>query len=603
MQDLEKFKNEMNLSGKNVYVGHRYVPKIFGDWDNTQIYEPLSIVQYQGNSFTSRQYVPTGIEITNEDYWVSTGNYNAQIEQYRQDVQGFKNDLESLQTETTDSLTTMNTTITNINTKINNQRIANVRDFGAKGDGVTDDTQAFKQALQTDFRYIYIPSGRYRITESLKMPPEFAGDNVHIFGSGSRTILLNDVPTNHYLFHNTVDEPIGGFTLEHFDIKPYGIGAEERDDVKGIHVGYATRVNRIHNVRIWNQKTGIYFGGKIEGQTSLVDVGIYNLRTMESEGLIVDGNTVFATNLEILGATRCVTWRGSVGAIKGGNIGGTTGFYSEEAFIFDGAKNVQVSNIWVERLSNEKYGFNLARAVEMFSGENITLSNMHFATGSVVVHDGDMHIENSKFWGGGRTGIKAVGKNAKVLSTNNKTLYYGLGTDDIHTDGQIVVSPTFDSLYNGGKKGLLTNPTLKDGTALPIEVTNATLSSITKMTDEFYSGENAYKVSVNATYEATQGAKVKANVNFLNDRLYTFVARVRSVDGKKIYMRTDGNSKAEFRPVAPNRRASGDNQYEIITLTVKPSGNDIYVNIVGSNEFIIDSVNVFDGVVASNPDY
>ena len=89
MQDLDKFKNEMNLSGKNVYVGHRYVPKIFGEWDNTQIYEPLSIVQYQGTSYTSRQYVPVGIEITNEEFWVVTGNYNAQVEQYRQEVRAF----------------------------------------------------------------------------------------------------------------------------------------------------------------------------------------------------------------------------------------------------------------------------------------------------------------------------------------------------------------------------------------------------------------------------------------------------------------------------------------------------------------------------------
>ena len=93
MQDLNKFKNEMNLSGQNVYVGHRYVPKIMGDWDNTQLYEPLSIVQYQGNSFTSRQYVPSGVEITNEDYWASTGNYNAQVEQYRQDVVNLGNDI------------------------------------------------------------------------------------------------------------------------------------------------------------------------------------------------------------------------------------------------------------------------------------------------------------------------------------------------------------------------------------------------------------------------------------------------------------------------------------------------------------------------------
>ena len=86
MQDLDKFRNEINLSGQNVYVGHRYVPKIFGEWDNTKIYEPLSIVQYQGASYTSRQYVPVGVEITNEEFWAITGNYNAQVEAYRGEV-------------------------------------------------------------------------------------------------------------------------------------------------------------------------------------------------------------------------------------------------------------------------------------------------------------------------------------------------------------------------------------------------------------------------------------------------------------------------------------------------------------------------------------
>ena len=95
MQDLDKFKNEMNLSGKNVYVGHRYVPKMMGDWDNTKIYEPLSVVTYQGASYTSRQYVPTGIEITNEDFWVLSGNYNAQVEHYRQEVINVTNEVKT----------------------------------------------------------------------------------------------------------------------------------------------------------------------------------------------------------------------------------------------------------------------------------------------------------------------------------------------------------------------------------------------------------------------------------------------------------------------------------------------------------------------------
>ena len=73
------------------YIGARYVP-LFADpleWSNTNAYEPLTIVQHEGNSYTSRQFVPAGIDISNEDYWALTGNYNAQIEQYRQEVQAF----------------------------------------------------------------------------------------------------------------------------------------------------------------------------------------------------------------------------------------------------------------------------------------------------------------------------------------------------------------------------------------------------------------------------------------------------------------------------------------------------------------------------------
>ena len=77
--------------GVTQYVGARYVP-LFAEpleWDKTKAYEPLTIVLYQGNSFTSRQYVPTGVEIDNESFWANTGNYNAQVEQYRQEVKTY----------------------------------------------------------------------------------------------------------------------------------------------------------------------------------------------------------------------------------------------------------------------------------------------------------------------------------------------------------------------------------------------------------------------------------------------------------------------------------------------------------------------------------
>lgn len=70
------------------YIGARYVP-LFADpmqWDSTKTYEPLTIVYNGGNSYTSRQYVPAGIQIDDDAYWALTGNYNAQIEQYREEV-------------------------------------------------------------------------------------------------------------------------------------------------------------------------------------------------------------------------------------------------------------------------------------------------------------------------------------------------------------------------------------------------------------------------------------------------------------------------------------------------------------------------------------
>lgn len=75
------------------YVGARYVPKVVGEWNKALQYEALSIVTYKGNSFTSKVPVPPNIEIGNTQYWVNTGNYNAQVEAYRQETAQLNNDL------------------------------------------------------------------------------------------------------------------------------------------------------------------------------------------------------------------------------------------------------------------------------------------------------------------------------------------------------------------------------------------------------------------------------------------------------------------------------------------------------------------------------
>lgn len=61
------------------YIGARYVPLIDGDWNENKVYEPLTVVNYLNNSYTSKKTVPAGTLPTNSTYWALTGNYNAGI--------------------------------------------------------------------------------------------------------------------------------------------------------------------------------------------------------------------------------------------------------------------------------------------------------------------------------------------------------------------------------------------------------------------------------------------------------------------------------------------------------------------------------------------
>ncbi|MDR0845516.1 MAG: glycoside hydrolase family 55 protein, partial [Tannerella sp.] len=61
----------------------------------------------------------------------------------------------------------------------------NIRDLGAKGDDATDDTQAFRDAIDK-YDVIYVPQGWYRISETLKMKPNTRLIGLHPFGTQLR---------------------------------------------------------------------------------------------------------------------------------------------------------------------------------------------------------------------------------------------------------------------------------------------------------------------------------------------------------------------------------------------------------------------------------
>ena len=152
------------------YIGARYVP-IFGrmdeesiEWDNTKPYEPLTIVLYQGNSYTSRQYVPVGVPITNQEFWALTGNYNAQVEAYRAEVRtyddritansdaiaNFSQELGSFEEETRQELETeaiaRTAADTALGTRIDNEAQTRKQADTALGTRIDNEAQTRKQA-------------------------------------------------------------------------------------------------------------------------------------------------------------------------------------------------------------------------------------------------------------------------------------------------------------------------------------------------------------------------------------------------------------------------------------------------------------------------
>ena len=153
------------------YIGARYVP-IFGRageetivWDNLAPYEPLTIVTHNGNSYTSRQYVPAGIDITNTQYWALTGNYNAQIDQYRAEVATYNGRI----TANAEAIAANAEAITQQGEDIEelNERFANVT-------GMFDNLAAAKAGVTADDIYIQtaayhagtnIGGALYRVTD------------------------------------------------------------------------------------------------------------------------------------------------------------------------------------------------------------------------------------------------------------------------------------------------------------------------------------------------------------------------------------------------------------------------------------------------------
>ena len=189
----------------NSYIGARYVPLIDGDWDNTKQYEPLTVVLYQGNSYTSKTYVPKGVDINNNSYWVLSGQYNAQIGAIQEQVNQNTSDINTLETNMSGfngDITRINGDITRINGEIEglDTRVTALEDGGTgSGGGGVGNLKGVKAVLMGDSLNVDHGWGFY--TRNI------SGLNAQVYGNGSAGFTRggNTPPFTNMTFEQMLD--------------------------------------------------------------------------------------------------------------------------------------------------------------------------------------------------------------------------------------------------------------------------------------------------------------------------------------------------------------------------------------------------------------
>lgn len=249
------------------YTGLRYVPK-FADpieWNSTNSYEALSIVIHQGNSYTSKQAVPAGVDISNSRFWAKTFDFNAQLEKTRQEVAGLKSNLN----EVDSSLKTTQGDLTALTTRVEAVEGLTVtpEQFGAKADGMTNDLAAFKAlggylegkvGVKVEMKagatyFIAFPDDT---ADFIAMDMKNAC-NIDIAGNGSIVHVESNVNTKYFInVSNCTDVSIHDFTVySEFNKPSAAFGDHSRENPIGSNINPIVLTNNgVKNVSIHDMR-------------------------------------------------------------------------------------------------------------------------------------------------------------------------------------------------------------------------------------------------------------------------------------------------------------------------------------------------------------
>lgn len=246
----------------------------------------------------------------------------------------------------------------------------NIKQFGAKGDGVTDDTNAIQAALNRvpNNAAIYFPYGTYLTTAPLVFKTN--SKNLRLYSNGKSIIKANH--TGDCLVLTGLNENYGNHVIENLVIQGvnnyYGGTSKFTSKGSGINLSNAF-YNDIHNCNILGFKNGVLINSSIHN-TITGNCFISN----NEIGVLINGNAPNVNqicNARIrLNSKRGISIEGSTPSYPTGNIidncyietnipyphvnGGNAPSDSTGIYISNGYNNI-VNNCYFENLASAIY--------------------------------------------------------------------------------------------------------------------------------------------------------------------------------------------------------------------------------------------------------
>lgn len=175
----------------------------------------------------------------------------------------------------------VNAVTTSVQTKLRDY--VSVKDFGAVGDGIVDDTAAIQSAMSAATGAVYAPAGQYKITANIQIMTRLFGDGptattFNIFGSGYDGFTLAN--------HSSSIESLGITTNGGY-----------RTSGAGIALSPSKRSQKVRDFKMSNQFVGVQVGDGCV--ISMIESGeIINCTPTTGVGIqILGGNDTFITHI------------------------------------------------------------------------------------------------------------------------------------------------------------------------------------------------------------------------------------------------------------------------------------------------------------------